>query len=65
MVLYLNKDWNKKDGGLLSLYPEGGEQKDVSPLGGRMVLFRSDEMEHEVFPSFTRERISIAGWLKN
>lgn len=65
IVLYLNEDWKKEDGGLLSLYPKQGEQVDISPLGGRMVLFRSDEMEHEVNPSFTRERNSIAGWLKN
>ena len=65
VVLYLNKDWKTTDGGLLSLYPKMKEKIDISPLGGRMVLFRSDEMEHEVNPSFTRERNSIAGWLKN
>lgn len=65
IVLYLNDNWAKKDGGLLSLYPKAGEQINISPLGGRMVLFRSDEMEHEVNPSFTRERNSIAGWLKD
>lgn len=65
IVLYLNEGWKKEDGGLLSLYPALGEQVDISPLGGRMVLFRSDEMEHEVNPSFTRTRNSIAGWLKN
>jgi SM-20-related protein len=65
IVLYLNEHWEKEDGGLLSLYPKLGEQIDISPLGGRMVLFRSDEMEHEVNPSFTRTRNSIAGWLKN
>jgi len=37
----------------------------LSPIGGRMVFFSSDEMEHEVHPSFTRERISIAGWFKS
>ena len=65
IVLYLNQDWKQKDEGLLSLYPLKGEQKDISPLEGRMVFFRSDEMEHEVHPSLTRERRSIAGWLKN
>jgi SM-20-related protein len=65
IVLYLNEDWKMEDGGLLSLYPKAGEQINISPLGGRMVLFRSDEMEHEVNPSFTRTRNSIAGWLKN
>ncbi len=65
IVLYLNLDWKEEDGGILSLYPKGGEQIDISPLGGRMVFFRSDEMEHEVHASFTRDRRSIAGWLKN
>lgn len=65
IVLYLNQDWKEEDGGLLSLYPKGGEQINISPLGGRMVLFRSDEMEHEVHSSSTRNRRSIAGWLKD
>lgn len=65
IVLYLNQDWKVEDEGLLSLYPLNGEQKNISPLEGRMVFFRSDEMEHEVHPSLTRERRSIAGWLKN
>ncbi len=64
MVLYLNHDWKEEDGGKLSLYPKGRDQVDISPIGGRMVLFRSDEMEHEVSASFTRERRSIAGWMK-
>ncbi len=65
IVLYLNKDWTEADGGLLSLYPKEKKQINISPLGGRMVLFRSDQMEHEVHASFTRNRRSIAGWLKN
>jgi len=65
IVLYLNKDWTAADGGMLSLYPKEAAQVDISPLGGRMVLFRSDEMEHEVHASSTRNRSSIAGWLKN
>lgn len=65
IVLYLNEDWKAEDEGMLSLYPLIGEPKMISPLAGRMVFFRSDEMEHEVHPSLTRERRSIAGWLKN
>ena len=65
LVLYLNQDWKKEDGGLISLYPKNKDQIDISPLGGRLVLFRSDEMEHEVHASFTRNRRSIACWLKN
>ena len=65
IVLYLNEDWKVEDGGMLSLYPINRAQVDISPLGGRMVFFKSDEMEHEVHASFTRNRRSIAGWLKN
>ena len=65
IVLYLNQDWQQKDGGMLSLYPDQQEQIDIAPLGGRLVFFRSDQMEHEVHASFTRERKSIACWLKN
>lgn len=49
----------------MSLYPIDKEQINISPLGGQMVFFRSDLMEHEVHASSTRERRSIATWLKN
>lgn len=65
IVLYLNEDWLAEDAGSLSLYPSIGENVMIAPLSGRLVFFRSDEMEHEVHPSMTRERCSIAGWLKN
>lgn len=65
IVLYLNQEWKEVDGGLLSLHPKAAQQINISPLGGRMIFFRSDEMEHEVHASFTRTRRSIAGWMKN
>ena len=65
LVLYLNENWKEEDGGNITLYPKDLEQINISPLGGRLVLFRSDEMEHEVKPSLTRQRNSIACWLKN
>jgi len=65
MILYLNENWKEEDGGVLTLYPKNAEQINIAPIEGRMVFFRSDEMEHEVHPSFTRERVSIAGWLKS
>jgi SM-20-related protein len=64
IVLYLNEDWKLEDDGLLSLYPLNRIQVNIAPIAGRMVFFSSDEMEHEVHPSLTRERNSIAGWLK-
>ncbi len=65
LVTYLNEDWKTSDGGVLSLYLPDNQQEDVYPLGGRAAFFKSDEIEHEVSPSLTRYRISIAGWLKS
>ncbi len=65
IVLYLNDDWKSEDGGALSLHPRDQEVVHITPIGGRMVFFRSDEMSHEVNASPTRDRSSIAGWMKN
>lgn len=62
-VLYLNEDWADKDGGNISLYLEAGEMT-LLPVEGRVVFFKSDQIEHEVHPSMSRPRLSIAGWLK-
>ncbi len=64
-ILYLNHDWKQEDGGMLSLYPKHETQINIAPLAGRMIFFRSAEMEHEVHASHTNSRRSIAGWLKN
>jgi SM-20-related protein len=61
VICYLNKDWSESDGGQLRLYLKE-ESKDVFPLAGRLVCFRSDLLEHEVLPA-TRERLSLTGWL--
>lgn len=68
VVCYLNENWEEQDGGQLRIYvpSEEGMEKaiDLLPLGGRLVCFRSDLLEHEVLPA-TRERLTITGWLKN
>ncbi|NKI26570.1 2OG-Fe(II) oxygenase [Arenibacter sp. 6A1] len=68
MVCYLNEnDWvPETDGGELVLYlSENGkdETKTITPFPGRVVIFESQELEHEVKP-VKRERLSITGWLK-
>lgn len=65
LVLYLNEEWLARDEGVLSLYLDSGIQKDILPLGGRLVFFRSEQVAHEVHPSQTKVRRSIAGWLKS
>lgn len=63
LVIYLNEDWLDTDGGQLALYLPDGEQT-ITPKGGQAVLFRSEELEHEVKVAEGRPRLSIAGWLK-
>jgi SM-20-related protein len=64
MVCYLNDaNWPKSNGGELTLYlPDGA--KDILPLPGRVVIFESQVIEHEVKVVKASERFSITGWLK-
>jgi SM-20-related protein len=62
-VCYLNEsDWLPENGGELVLYFNDHE-KIIYPLAGRVVIFESQLIEHEVKPVKT-ERLSITGWLK-
>ena len=67
MVCYLNQqDWQPEYGGELVIYKEeNGEENPVTiyPFPGRVVIFESQLLEHEVKPVKT-ERLSITGWLK-
>ncbi|WP_338734149.1 2OG-Fe(II) oxygenase [Mangrovimonas cancribranchiae] len=67
IVCYLNdEDWTPENGGELVLYlnNEGQEiPKVIYPFPGRMVIFESQLLEHEVKPVNTK-RLSITGWLK-
>jgi SM-20-related protein len=49
-------------GGELVIYKQE-EEISIYPLKGRMVVFESQILEHEVKP-VKRERLSITGWLK-
>jgi SM-20-related protein len=62
LACYLNPDWPDAAGGALRLHLPGGA-RDIAPRTGFVVLFLSDEVEHEVLPA-TRDRWSIAGWFR-
>lgn len=68
LILYLNESWTEADGGQLRMYfpqEDGSERvEDVLPLGGRLVVFLSEEIPHEVLLT-QKDRISITGWLRN
>jgi SM-20-related protein len=61
VICYLNNNWKEEHGGQLRMYlPD--RALDVLPIAGRLVCFRSDQIEHEVLPA-TRERLSLTGWI--
>jgi len=61
-ILYLNKNWVKEDNGFLRLYL-ADKIEDIYPEAGTFVCFKSEDLEHEVFPT-KRERNSITGWMR-
>lgn len=59
-VLYLDDLWTAEDGGAIRVVePEG--PREVLPVGGRLVLFRSDAVAHAVLPP-RRPRGAAAAW---
>lgn len=67
MVCYLNnEDWKPENGGELTIYTKNNgreEELNIYPFPGRVVIFESQELEHEVKPVKV-PRLSITGWLK-
>lgn len=61
VICYLNNNWKEEHGGQLRMYLQD-RSLDVLPEAGRLVIFRSDQIEHEVLPA-TRTRLSITGWV--
>lgn len=66
-VCYLNdEDWQPENGGELVLYLDNNgveTEKVIYPFPGRVVVFESQIIEHEVKPVNT-QRLSITGWLR-
>ncbi|WP_293933152.1 2OG-Fe(II) oxygenase [Iodobacter sp.] len=63
IVLYLNPAWQAHDGGELRLYLGEEQYMDIAPVGGSLVVFLSNQFEHEVLVS-KRERLSLTGWFR-
>ena len=62
-ILYLNANWEDHFGGQLRIFASNQSEAflDISPIGGRLVVFLSDTFYHAVLPA-TEDRMSIAGW---
>ncbi|MFT7337842.1 MAG: SM-20-related protein [Marinobacter maritimus] len=66
LVLYLNDDWQHSDGGALQIYSRENECEVgglVLPEAGRVALFMSEEIRHEVLEAH-RTRYSLACWFR-
>ncbi|MEZ4647905.1 MAG: 2OG-Fe(II) oxygenase [Candidatus Eisenbacteria bacterium] len=63
VILYLNPEWEPGHGGELRVHPPEGAPVDYAPLHGRLIVFRSDEVLHEVLVS-QRQRVSVTGWMR-
>lgn len=74
-ILYLNENWQPKDGGELRIFLAENTKKnpqnvsfensyiDIAPIGGRLACFVSEEMWHEVRPTHNI-RCSLTGWIR-
>lgn len=64
VVFYLNPQWQPEDGGILRLWDDRGTPRgEVLPEAGRIVLFLSAAIPHEVTPT-RRQRASVTGWFR-
>lgn len=61
VLIYLNKDWKKGNGGELVIYKDEKEIL-VEPVAKRLLLFKSGVIEHEVLTTRV-DRYSLTGWL--
>jgi SM-20-related protein len=59
-ITYLNNNWVESDGGQLRLY-EDNKFTDITPIGGSIICFISEKVEHEVLMS-NNDRYSLTGW---
>jgi SM-20-related protein len=63
LAFYLNAAWEPAHGGALRLFAADGQWRDIVPLGGRLVVFRTPGLEHAVLPA-VRARWSLSGWFR-
>lgn len=61
VLIYLNEKWKPGDGGELKIYRNGGNFL-FEPIAKRLLLFKSECVEHEVLTTHV-PRYSLTGWL--
>ena len=61
VLCYLNPQWDPKLGGALRLHAPSGPV-DLCPAGGRIAMFWSDQMPHEVCARGERRALVGSHW---
>ncbi|MCB9779298.1 MAG: 2OG-Fe(II) oxygenase [Alphaproteobacteria bacterium] len=61
-ILYLNPGWQPADGGLLRAWTGAGTV-ELAPVAGRLVLFRSEGVPHQVLPAVA-PRYAATAWFR-
>jgi SM-20-related protein len=59
-IYYLNRDWVPPNGGCLRIHA-GNSFCDIEPILNRLIVFRSDRLDHEVLEVF-QPRLAITAW---
>lgn len=62
MIIYLNENWESKNGGQLEIVDKNKRIHLVEPIAKRCVLFKSDKVPHAVLKAY-KDRYSLTGWL--
>jgi SM-20-related protein len=62
-VIYYANPWQPGDGGELEVWEADGARV-IAPIADRLVVFRSDALEHAVREVTRGPRVAISGWLR-
>lgn len=62
-VIYYANAWQPGDGGELEVW-ERDELRVIEPIADRLVVFRSDTVEHAVRAVARGPRVAVSGWLR-
>lgn len=61
VIFYLNPGWTEGDGGEIKIF--GDQDRLVKPMLGRMLIFMSGAIDHEVLPT-KKPRFALTSWMR-
>lgn len=61
-IYYANPAWTPADGGQLEVFGADGASQRIDPIGDRLVVFLSEQVEHRVLPVTGSPRVAVTAW---